>query len=250
MPKTAKSDRTEKLPVAERFVSINGEGPFAGKPSAFIRFVGCNLTCSYCDTRWACDLKCPCEWLDAWALAQWVSEIGVHHVTLTGGEPLLHPILGELLRRLVNGSGPHDLPYELPEDLVVEIETNGSVSLNRIGALLNFLPKSQSERIVFTVDYKLPGSGMESKMDRGVFASLGERDAVKFVVSDRKDLDRMRVVAEKLNLWNRTQVFVSPVFGAIEPAQIARYLIDNKLFGARLQLQLHKVVWPGVERGV
>ena len=36
-----------RLPVVERFVSINGEGPRSGQLSAFIRLRGCNLHCSY-----------------------------------------------------------------------------------------------------------------------------------------------------------------------------------------------------------
>ena len=40
--------------VVEKFVSINGEGQHAGELAVFIRLRGCNLACSYCDTRWAC----------------------------------------------------------------------------------------------------------------------------------------------------------------------------------------------------
>lgn len=250
MGKLERQDKTNFLPVAERFVSVNGEGPRAGQFCAFIRLVGCNLSCSYCDTRWACDEKCACEWMDAWDLAAWVAQTGAHCVTITGGEPLLHPVLGELLRRLVNGHGPHDIPYELPDDLRVEIETNGSISLMRVQSLLDFLPRSQAERISFTVDYKLPGSGMEQHMDPGVFTSLRECDAVKFVVSDQADLERMFSVAQRFDLFGRIPVFVSPVFGKIELEEIARFIIDNKLGYARMQIQLHKEIWPGVEKGV
>ena len=245
-----RQDPMHYLPVAERFVSVNGEGPNAGTIAAFVRLVGCNLSCSYCDTRWACDRKCPCEWLDAVDIARWVEETGAHRVTLTGGEPLIHPIVGDLLRILVRGEGPKDSPVKLPDDLRVEIETNGSVSLDKIQTLLRFLPRSQAERISFTVDYKLPSSGMEPEMDLASFKSLTARDAVKFVVGDAGDLERMREVAARLGLLGRVPVFASPVYGQMDPAEIAAFMIENKLYDVRLQLQLHKAIWPGVERGV
>ena len=71
------------------FVSINGEGAHAGELAAFIRFKGCNLNCSYCDTSWANQPDAPFTLTDADALCEWVKDSGVRNVTLTGGEPLL-----------------------------------------------------------------------------------------------------------------------------------------------------------------
>ena len=47
--------------VAEKFISINGEGTRAGELAVFVRFTGCNLRCSYCDTMWANEPGCPYE---------------------------------------------------------------------------------------------------------------------------------------------------------------------------------------------
>ena len=59
------------LPVVEKFISINGEGAHAGELAAFIRFRGCNLSCSYCDTCWANTENAP---------AEYESKIGRAHV--------------------------------------------------------------------------------------------------------------------------------------------------------------------------
>ena len=108
------------LPVVERFVSVNGEGPRAGRLAAFIRFAGCNLACSWCDTAWANVNKCDHEDMKPQSLVEWVSDAGVSCVTLTGGEPTLQPGLPALIIALLGsdawGSG---------NGRVVEIETNG-----------------------------------------------------------------------------------------------------------------------------
>ena len=85
--------------VTERFVSINGEARRAGELSCFIRLVGCNLACNYCDTRWSCDPNAPCELLSEEELYAWVKDTGVTNITLTGGEPLLAADVDQLLRK-------------------------------------------------------------------------------------------------------------------------------------------------------
>ena len=77
------------MKVAEKFISINGEGSRAGELAAFIRFTGCNLRCSYCDTSWANAPDCPYTEETPEEIAQWVNASGIRDVTLTGGEPLL-----------------------------------------------------------------------------------------------------------------------------------------------------------------
>ena len=130
--------------VAEKFVSINGEGKHAGELAVFLRFRGCNLACGFCDTKWANTAAAPAVRMTTDELVAYVRETGVRNVTLTGGEPLLQPGIDELITAL--GA----LGYR------VEIETNGSVSLQPFASL--------SFRPCFTMDYKLPGSGMEQTM--------------------------------------------------------------------------------------
>lgn len=239
------------FPIAERFVSINGEGAHAGKLAAFIRFPGCNLDCSYCDTQWARDPELTVEFVSVEELCDWVEHEGVACVTITGGEPTLQSDLYRLLHALAR--------LETVE--VVEIETNGSTDLAKLIALdskreeerpiaLEEFPAPHPEKLCITMDYKLPSSGMEDKMVCENFELLGERDVVKFVVGSHEDLERMAEVVREYDLATRCQAYISPVFGAIEPAAIVDFMRERSLTHARLQLQLHKFIWPNQERGV
>ena len=186
------------LSVVERFVSINGEGAHAGELAVFIRFRGCNLNCSYCDTKWA-----------------------NHRITES------QELLIELLLRQGNR---------------VEIETNGSLPLDK-------LAKAQ-RRPVFTMDYKLPSSGMEIAMRRDNFKLLNTHDTVKFVSGSQEDLKRAKEIIDEYRLTERCHVYLSPVFGRIDPAEIVGFMRDNEMNGVRLQLQLHKFIWKPDQRGV
>ena len=233
------------LPVAERFVSVNGEGRAAGKLAAFIRFTGCNLACSYCDTMWA---NAPvaadrAERVPVADLVAWTRETRVECITLTGGEPALQPELPCLVRALLAEPGP------LGRGLRVEIETNGAADLREL-AQLREACASLPGSLTFTVDWKLPASGMEDRMLRENFALLDARDTVKFVCGGEGDLARMLEVSRELGLPNRVPVYLSPVFGRLNPARIVDFMQENNLTWATAQLQLHKIIWPGVEKGV
>ena len=216
--------------VAEKFVSINGEGPRAGELAVFLRFCGCNLNCGYCDTRWANIADVKYELASAEELVAYVKATGVKNVTLTGGEPLLQSDIARLIA-LLGASGAE-----------VEIETNGSVPLKDIVSL--------SPRPAVTADYKLPSSGMEEYMLVENFSYLTLRDSVKFVVGDKCDLARAEEIIKDYGLTDRCRVYFSPVFGEIEPEEIAEFMKERKLNGVRLQLQLHKIIWKPDMRGV
>ena len=244
-PTFSESAASRTLPVAERFVSVNGEGRAAGKLAAFIRFTGCNLACSYCDTMWA---NAPvaadrAERVSVADLVAWARETRVECITLTGGEPALQPELPRLVRALLAEPGP------LGRGLRAEIETNGAADLCELTRLREecaSLPGS----LTFTVDWKLPASGMEGRMLRENFTLLDARDTVKFVCGGEDDLGRMLEVSRELGLPNRVPVYLSPVFGRLDPARIVDFMQDNNLIWATAQLQLHKIIWPGVEKGV
>lgn len=217
------------MQVVETFVSINGESTRAGELAVFIRFKGCNLCCSYCDTAWANEKDCKYEEKTVMELVDYVKSTGVNNVTLTGGEPLLQSEVGVLIEELIR-SGKR-----------VEIETNGSVD---IGKFCN------DNRPVFTMDYKLPGSGCEGYMNADNFAKLQADDTVKFVSGSITDLDKAREIIEKYNLIGRCNLYISPVFGKIESEEIVNYMIKNNMNGVRLQIQMHKVIWDPDKRGV
>ena len=86
--------------IAEKFVSINGEGKKAGQLAVFIRFKGCNLNCSYCDTLWANFDDCPVDIMTANEILMYIHSTGVKNVTVTGGEPLIQNGIYELLELL------------------------------------------------------------------------------------------------------------------------------------------------------
>ena len=217
--------------VTEHFVSINGEARRAGELSCFIRLAGCNLHCNYCDTRWSCDPEAPSELLTEEELYQWVKETGVRNVTLTGGEPLLAEGVDRLLKRL--GSDP---------ELRIEIETNGSIPLESF--LL--IPGA----ISFTMDLKCPGSGMAEHNRMENLSLLRSVDTVKYVVSDRGDLDWLRKMNESYGLEKKCAVYISPVFGRIDPKEIVAYLQEYRMNDVRMQLQLHKHIWDPNKKGV
>ena len=124
----------------------------------------------------------------------------------------------------------------------VEVETNGSIDVTEYALL--------SDIVTFTMDYKLPRSGMEHKMLLKNFLSLGENDVIKFVVSDRVDLERAYELCQGDLKECRCRFYISPVFDAIKPAEIVDFMKEKHWNGARLQLQLHKIVWSPKKRGV
>lgn len=231
------------MPVAERFVSINGEGACAGKLAAFIRFTGCNLRCGYCDTMWANVPGAAAKGENPEQLAAWVRQTGVECVTLTGGEPVLQPLLPQLVELLLVEPGPNG------RGLRVEIETNGAADLGELAALRARIGDAAPGMLSFTVDWKLPSSGMEQQMLSAHFRLLDTRDTVKFVCG-QGDLPRVLEVARQLDLPGRVPVYLSPCFGDIEPARIVEFMQENQMTWATAQVQLHKVIWPDVERGV
>ena len=218
--------------VAEKFISINGEGTRAGELAVFVRFTGCNLRCSYCDTMWANEPGCPYEEMSPAQICEYVRSTGIKNVTLTGGEPLLQKDMDKLISLLISECGVR-----------VEIETNGAVDLRPFAELPEGRP-------LFTMDYKLPSSGYEDRMIAENFSVLEKEDTVKFVSGSRTDLERAGEIIEKYGLLDRCHVYFSPVFGRIEPAEIVDFMLNKRMNKARIQIQMHKVIWDPNARGV
>ena len=220
-----------KYKVVEKFVSINGEGVLAGQLAVFIRFQGCNLNCSYCDTSWANQQDALYTEMMEQEIYQYIKETGVRNVTLTGGEPLLNHEIIYLLQLLTED-----------KDLNIEIETNGSIDLLEYAKI--------SDSISFTMDYKLPGSLMESKMLVTNFDILTRKDTVKFVVGSIEDLDCAKEIMKKYHLIDKCHVYLSTIYGKIDLKNVVEYMIENKMNGVNLQLQMHKIIWEPNKRGV
>ena len=216
--------------VVESFVSINGESTCAGELAVFVRFKGCNLHCSYCDTKWANEFNVEYKSMSAEEICELVKNTGVKNVTLTGGEPLLQEGIENLIEKLISQGNR------------VEIETNGSVFLEKFALMKN--------RPVFTMDYKLPSSKMERFMQRDNFSLLIPSDTVKFVAGSEEDLEAALEVIEQYDLTEKCHVYFSAVFGKLESSEIVRFMLQHKLNNVRLQLQIHKIIWEPSRRGV
>lgn len=219
----------EKYKVVEKFISINGEGSRAGQLAAFIRFNHCNLNCTYCDTRYANGNDAKYELLSAQDILNYLNKNKITNVTLTGGEPLIQDNIDYLIKLL------------LKNDYSVEIETNGSI---------NIKPFISQIRPIFTLDYKLPSSNMESQMYLNNYQYLTKNDVVKFVVGNLDDLNKAKYIINTYDLTNRAKVYFSPIFGMIEPDMIVDYMIEHHMNDINLQLQMHKFIWNVEQRGV
>ncbi len=212
------------LQLSEIFYSIQGESSFAGYPCLFFRLSGCNLRCSYCDAKYTYE-----EPATATPLSTLLTEAARYPNTLieiTGGEPLLQEGVYPLMAAL------------LAAGHTVLLETNGSLSIDRV-------PKE----MVKIVDLKCPDSGMAEKMNLANLDLLMPHDEVKFVVSSRGDYDWARATMEEHRLAKKAKLILSPVIGRLAPALLAQWLLADAL-PARLQLQLHTLLWPGMKRGV
>ena len=221
----------EEYQVVETFISINGEGKKAGRLAMFIRLKGCNLDCSYCDTKWANERKAPFEWMTSKQITDRIVESGVQLVTLTGGEPLMNDNIGELIGSILM----------IPQ-VELEIETNGSMPIR--------FYKERDARLSMTMDYKLPSSFMEESMCLENMEYLKPWDVVKFVIGSREDLERAKEIIERFSLCEKAIVYFSPVFGKIEPVEIVEFMKEEHLNKVRFQIQIHKVVWDPEKTGV
>ena len=211
------------MKVVEIFKSIDGEGIRVGYPVTFIRLAGCNLRCNYCDTKYSYEDEKFTE-ITPQEIYNQVYKLGGKRITLTGGEPLIHKDVKVLVDLLIQKG------YE------VNIETNGSVDITL------FLDK----HTIITMDYKCAGSGMEDKMLLDNISKLRKQDVLKFVVSDDNDLDTVQRIYQN----TKATVYISPVFGRIEPKQIVEYMLEHNMENCRVQVQLHKIIWNPEERGV
>lgn len=233
-----KEFRIVNMKVVEIFNSIDGEGIRTGQPCTFIRLAGCNLRCSYCDTLYALfGENEPCEYEDM-ETDDIVSRINPRYkrITLTGGEPLIHKDCDKLTNTLLR------MGYE------VNIETNGAVDIDAFRRSV-----LRTDKLFFTIDYKLPSSGMEDKMIWKNFTSLNRNDVVKFVVGSDNDLEVMKNVIKKLEcVYDKMpHIFAGVVFGEYEPIKLVNAIIEEPILrNVRYQIQLHKIIWAPDERGV
>ena len=212
------------LRVLEIVRTIQGETTRAGLPCVIVRLAGCPLRCSYCDTAYAREA----EGLEMTIpeVVRAVRDLGPRRVILTGGEPLAQARGADLARALAG------------EGHTVLLETSGAFDVSEV-----------DPRVHRILDVKTPGSGMETRNLPQNLAALRDRDEVKFVLVDRADYEFARDLVRRDRLAERCAVLFSPVVDLLPPADLARWILDDGL-DVRLQLQLHRIVWPDRDRGV
>jgi len=211
------------LTVNEVFFSIQGEGTRAGRPCVFVRLTGCPLRCAWCDSAYAFHegRKRSSDEVVA-EVERWPSRL----LCLTGGEPLAQPAAFPFVARLA------DHGWE------VVVETSGHVSLEHL-----------DPRVVAVMDVKAPGSGESGRMDWSNLERLAAKDEAKFVLDGRADYEWSRDLVRERRLAERCTVLFSPVHGRLDPGQLGRWVLADGL-PVRVQVQLHKILWPGETRGV
>lgn len=211
------------LLVTEVYASIQGETTFAGLPFVLVRLARCNLRCTWCDSEFTF------RGGTRWSVAALLAEVRSHllpHVLVTGGEPLLQPAVHELMKKLCD------------EEYTVLLETSGSIDVTAV-----------DPRVHRIVDVKCPGSGESARNHMPHLARLTMHDEVKFVVADRADYEFARgVIASERLAQHVGAILLSPVDGSPALARdVAEWMLADRL-PARLQLQLHKIVWDRKER--
>jgi 7-carboxy-7-deazaguanine synthase len=214
---------TATLKVSELFFSIQGESSYAGQPCVFIRLAGCNLRCTYCDAGYTYEE--PGHSMGTAEILGFVAGYPVFPVEVTGGEPLIQEEVYELLDGL------------LVAGRQVLLETNGSLPLDRVPA-----------GVVKIIDIKCPDSGMAAQCDLDNLLLLCPEDELKFVLSSRADYDWTKDFLREHRLGHPRIIHFSAVSEHLAPGLLADWILTDRL-PVRLQLQLHKVLWPATSRG-
>jgi 7-carboxy-7-deazaguanine synthase len=216
--------RRRSLKVNEIFHSIQGESSFAGFPCVFVRTTGCNLRCSYCDTRYAYEEG---KELSSDEVIRRAKGYGCSLVEITGGEPLLQKDTPAIISNL------------LDEGFRVLLETNGSLDISPIDV-----------RCVRIMDVKLPSSGEAERNDLKNLSRLRSGDELKFVIGSQNDYDYAKKLLRMItkDVLDKIIINFSPISGAMEPRVLAGRILSDRLY-ARVNLQLHKIIWPEAARG-
>lgn len=210
------------LKVNEIFYSIQGESSFAGFPCVFIRLTGCNLRCTYCDTKYAYKEG---RNMAVEEIVELVNHYECPLIEITGGEPLLQEETPQLAQNLTENG------------FRVLVETNGTQNIDLLRG-----------DVIRIVDIKTPGSGESDKTDWQNLNRLDPKDEVKFVLSSRADYNWAKEIIHTHRLNEEVSVFLSPAHEKQSPSELARWILESRL-NVRLQLQLHKVLWPDQQRG-
>lgn len=227
MSKSQTTDNSARVPqsrqgmlkITEIFHSLQGEARDAGRPTVFIRLTGCPLRCVYCDSEYAFHGG---EWLHLDQILEQTASYRTKHVCVTGGEPLAQKRCHELLERLCD------------EGYQVSLETSGAIDVSNVDS-----------RVSRVVDIKTPDS---AEVEKNLWTNLDvltPHDQVKFVICSRRDYDWALAEIRSRGLEEKLEILISPSWGQQDAAELAAWVLEDQL-AARVQLQLHKILWGDV----
>ena len=215
---TSLSHMRQTIKIHEIFTSLQGEGPFAGLLTTFVRLTGCPLRCQYCDTAYAFKGG---ENQTIGHIINQVKSAKAKYVCITGGEPLAQKLVHDLIKLLC------DNEYQ------VSIETSGSISIAQV-----------DPRAVCIMDLKTPGSLEENKNHLENLNILRPHDHIKFVICDKNDFTWSTKMASEI-CTKHNQIWFSPEHTSLSATMLADWMVEAKL-PYRLQIQLHKYLWGDI----
>jgi len=240
--------RGEEFLLNEMYVSVQGESSLVGLPTVFVRLYACNLRCAWCDSMYAVEggefarvsVDEVVRRIRDLAGTSQAAHVGIRNVCWTGGEPLLQ---GDAIAAAIR---------RLPDTFVHSFETDGEIDLRAFDMLV--AAERDRGRVRYVMDVKCPGSGMKAEKAYANLGRLREHDEVKFVLLTRDDYDFAKRVLSSYGTKAETILF-SPAAAAhhvskgLDSARLAQWILEDRL-PVRLQVQLHKLIWPGRERGI
>jgi 7-carboxy-7-deazaguanine synthase len=228
----------DTLMINEMFYSIQGESTWAGQPCVFVRLMGCNLRCNYCDTEYAFHEGTRMTIDQIIAESERLADGACDVYEITGGEPLLQKNVHQLMGRLCD------------QGKTVLVETGGHCDISAC-----------DPRVIRIMDIKTPGSG---EADRNLWSNIEHltlRDEVKFVLCDRDDYDWMCEVLARYDLPGKVKAVlvgaacqmpagkeIAGVAG-LKLKELVDWILQDRL-AVRVQTQLHKLIWDPNKRGV
>jgi len=215
--------------VCEIFESLQGEQPFLGTPMVFLRLYGCNMKCSWCDTKysWKDDNNKFKEYKIE-SLIKDLNKYKTRNLYITGGEPLLQETD---LKALIT---------TLSRSWNVYIDTNGSIFPS-----FEFFRRDTN----FIVDIKCPSSKENSKEKDNWLSTLENRVWIKCVVASKEDLNYVKKeVIDKIN-W-RQRIILSPMYKANDTDWLKEVWTYCVTYGLNFSFQVHKLVWGKDKKGV
>ncbi|MWC29331.1 7-carboxy-7-deazaguanine synthase QueE [Paenibacillus sp. MMS18-CY102] len=222
-----------RLPMVEIFETVEGEGTRAGFPTVFVRLFGCNLRCVWCDTTYSYPPAKSAFTLSIQEIVEKVKAYKSKHICFTGGEPLLYGDRSALLLKAL---------AEIEGIVDVHVETNGAIGLSP------FLEAVPHNNVRYVMDYKLPDSGENDKMEVANFELLRPQDEIKFVIASDRDFDA--AVKTLSDYPTQALPMFSPVWESMPPAKLVDRMLEAGLSGVKLNMQLHKIIWDPAKRGV